>query len=711
MHIVTISNGGFETIIHDESEKLHSGKVVQGINTIDSLTFSMFPNNEGFGLINEFTTLVNVYNTNKRKYEFSGRVLYPETTMDDNGLITKEVTCESVFGFLCDSIQTYVDPKNWTVMELFQHLIDCHNSQVEEYKHFKIGEVTVTDPNDNLYIGIQRENTWAAINSKLIGKLGGEVRYRVEADGIYIDYLEQIGETRTTEIALSVNMKSITREQNPTDYVTRLIPLGCKLKKVDPSTGQAVETEQRLDISTVNNGSIYIDDEDAIKVYGIHVGVVTYDDITQASTLLRRGQQWMAANNKVQVKYSITALELALIGLAIDDLEVYNYHPIKNALLGIDDVARIIKKTIDVCNDTQSTIEVGDNFKTLSDIQREQAEQLASTLQNIQTIQTTTNNLQTNVNNAQTSLETLTGRVDEISGMHLYIRYSENADGSNMTVEPTERTVYIGTCTSDSAIAPTDPSEYDWVRLVFDSIEGVGVADIEAQFYMSTSDTELVGGEWTSEAPSWVENMYLWLRSLITYTDGQTSYTTPYCDSSWAAANDVAKELDNTSVELHEVIVQNSTELTNTCNEIILKALESYSETLGYEEFKRTVEAQLALLSDEVTIKFTETLSQLANVNGDLQSKFNQITKFFTFDIDGLTIGQIDNPYKVVLDNDRYSMQINGVEVLWIDAITQEVHTPEITITHRFRMMGYLIEEDTNGNINCEYVGESDTAK
>ena len=43
MYIVTLSNNGIETPIHNEKEKLYSGKVVKGINTIDSFTFSMRP--------------------------------------------------------------------------------------------------------------------------------------------------------------------------------------------------------------------------------------------------------------------------------------------------------------------------------------------------------------------------------------------------------------------------------------------------------------------------------------------------------------------------------------------------------------------------------------------------------------------------------------------------------------------------------------------
>lgn len=388
MYIVEIKNGELVTTIHGLKPKLSSGKIIKGINAIDSFTFTMLPDNPGFNLINEFTTHVTAWNTNKERFDFNGRVLYAETTMDESGKITKTVTCESIFGYLCDSIQTYVDTQNWTVAGLLQHLIDCHNSQVEKYKRFKVGRITQTETNDNIYIGIQRENTWDAIKTKLIDKIGGEIQCRVEDDGIYIDYLDRIGETKSTEIALSVNMKSITKEQDPTSYVTRLIPLGCKL-----TDAKGEETEQRLDITSVTDGGVnYIDDATAIELYGVHVKVVEWDDITNPTYLLLRGRQWMNENNRVNVKYTVTAVDLSLLGLVVDDFGIGNTHPVKNGLIGVDDTARIIKVSIDVCEEVKSSFEVGDNIKSLSDIQRDQTEALNAAKQNLQNMQTSAKN-------------------------------------------------------------------------------------------------------------------------------------------------------------------------------------------------------------------------------------------------------------------------------------------------------------------------------
>lgn len=362
-----------EITIHDiydgmNSPKLKSGSITKGINSIDSFSFAIYPNNPGFNLLNEYITEITVFNTKKNKYEFQGRVLKPKDYMDTNGLIYKEVVCESYFGYLCDSQQLYVSEKNWTVNELLQHIIDCHNSQVESYKQFKIGNVTVTDPNDNLYLGIQRENTWKTITEKLIGTIGGEITFRKENDGLYLDYVTELGTNSNASIEVMKNMKSISKESDPTSFITRLIPLGAKLK-TQGSDGTEIESEERVGIESVNDGKNYIDDSMALDKYGIIVGYEYFDDVTEPSNLLTKGKQYLIDNNKIHGKYSITAIDLSLIGMEIDDFEVGNYHLIKNKLINIEDTLRIIKKTVNIIEPTSSSLEFGDTFKTLSDFQ------------------------------------------------------------------------------------------------------------------------------------------------------------------------------------------------------------------------------------------------------------------------------------------------------------------------------------------------------
>lgn len=226
---------------------------------------------------------------------------------------------------------------------------------------------------------------------------------------------------------------------------------------------------------------------------------------------------------------------------------------------------------------------------------------------------------------------------------------------------------------------------------------GTGVDSITAQYYLSTSKTELIDGSWQETMPTWVINTYLWIRNKIVYKNpAATVYTTPYCDSSWEAANEMG-------TELREVINDQRSTIVKDCEQIILGSLKSYTMTGDFEEYKKVVENQLKVLSDQTTLQFTQTTTRLTDINNVLQEQINNITKYFTFDINGLTIGQVDNPYKVIIDNDRYSMTVNDVEVMWI--ADGKVYTPEIEVTRAFKLFGYLIDQDQNGNVNCAYIG------
>lgn len=162
---------------------------------------------------------------------------------------------------------------------------------------------------------------------------------------------------------------------------------------------------------------------------------------------------------------------------------------------------------------------------------------------------------------------------------------------------------------------------------------------------------------------------------------------------------------ENTSdiTEIRQTVTEQTTTIVNTCEEVILSALESYTETANYESFKEEMRSQLSIMAEEIALKFTSLTDEIKDVDGDLQEKFNTITKYFTFDINGLTIGQTDSPYKVIIDNDRYSMTVNDVEILWIS--NGKVYTPEISVSKKMDIFGYLIQQDENGNVNCEFVG------
>ena len=180
MYLVTIINNGLETIINHVSTNNKtnriSGTIKQGINTINSFTFTILPNNSGYSLIEPLSTLVTVLNTKTNKYEFIGRVLSPSNSMSSNGLISKTFVCESELAYLLDTYQSYEEIHNISVRGYLERLIQVHNANTDDNKKFVVGNVNVVDNNDSLYKYIAYESTKKNIDDDLINKLGGELR-------------------------------------------------------------------------------------------------------------------------------------------------------------------------------------------------------------------------------------------------------------------------------------------------------------------------------------------------------------------------------------------------------------------------------------------------------------------------------------------------------------------------------------------------------
>lgn len=62
-----------------------------------------------------------------------------------------------------------------------------------------------------------------------------------------------------------------------------------------------------------------------------------------------------------------------------------------------------------------------------------------------------------------------------------------------------------------------------------DGLNGVGVKSVDVWYYMSSSPTTLIDGNWTTNAPQWSSDKYIWTKTMVTYTDGSTLESKPVC--------------------------------------------------------------------------------------------------------------------------------------------------------------------------------------
>lgn len=367
------ANDNIGTIIHSANSndvKLASGSMSVEINAIDLFQLEMYSNNPGYGHIQPFKTLIKVLNTKTNEYDFEGRVLKPNDTMDASGLHSTAFDCEGELGYLHDSVQRHMEFRG-TPEALFHTILDYHNENVEEYKRFEVGEINVTNNTNNLYVYLSaEETTFDEIIDKLIDRIGGELQIR-KVDGVrYLDLLERIGENSDTEIRLARNLLSMSRSVDPTEVITKLKPLGTRIESEDEEATDA--SEARLTIADVNGGSPYIIRQDLVDAgFGIRGGSEVWDDITTESALLSAGNSYMN-NQKISLnQYTVDALDLSLIDLAVSSFNKGDSYPTINPLMAIDERLRVIGRTIDIISPQNGALTIGDKFKNLYDYEHD----------------------------------------------------------------------------------------------------------------------------------------------------------------------------------------------------------------------------------------------------------------------------------------------------------------------------------------------------
>lgn len=359
MYTAYAENDGVEFALKDAANYLPEAKVATAQNAIGSFKFSIYPNHSMYGRLFPFTTLVKVYDMREGGLAFDGRVLDPIPSMDSKGSVCTDVTCESVEGFLKDSRMPYVAERQWSgdasrtgLQGYIDYVLSAHNAKIEPYKRIYRGDVTLRthETTNGVYKGLQRESAYDALFKKLVGTYGGEMRVRRDNVGLLrLDYSEQLGVVRSTAIELGRNMKSTSSDFEFSSVVTRLTPLG---KKLDGS-------DDRLTVSSVNSGVDYIDDAELIATYGIIEGTETWDDVEEPGNLLRKGREYLASQGKISRPVKVSALDLSLIGMDPDAFHVYDWYRCRNKLTGLDDTLEVVKKTVDLNDPANPSLEFG----------------------------------------------------------------------------------------------------------------------------------------------------------------------------------------------------------------------------------------------------------------------------------------------------------------------------------------------------------------
>lgn len=657
---------------------------------------------------------------------FRGRILSDVQNFD----LSRTVEAEGQLACLNDSIvppfdfpADYEDDPEYegadnVVAFFLGKLLEAHNAQVTEEQQIKLGQVTVSDPNN--YIARSSTDyatTWATITDKLSGSaLGGHLLVRYEEDGTYLDYLEDYPLSNVQGITFAENLLELTDEIDATEVYTAILPVGAEgLTIANLPDGELTE-------DLVKDGSI-IYSRAGVDKYGRIVSVQTWDDVTEAANLRTKAMELLAQSGVLPLRtIAVTAVDLHCTDSAIAALRVGRYTQVTSAPHGLDVRYALTTLEPDILDPGNTRITLGASVQTLTDRNQHTIAGIQDQIGAIAGVATgAIAQVDVEYYLSTSTQEPVGGTWSTqapawVQGKYMWSR-TKTVTAAGL-ISYSDPTCIAGAKGDTGAQGPQGEKGDTGAQgpqgekgdtgstgpAGADGQDGVGIQSIVEQYYLSTSATTQAGGSWSTTQPEWQPDHYIWTRSYITWDDGSTAVTTPVLAQALNGANSNAQEAVDTANGVATSTSEQITQVVKDSQEIILAALAEYATTSDLESLRETVSSQLSVMAEEIELRFTSTSERIEDVNGDLQAQYAELSKYFKFTADGLVIGQEGNEITLKVDNDRISFLDGGLEVAWIT--NKQLTITDATFLNSLRIGKFAWIPRRSGNLSLVLVGD-----
>lgn len=115
---------------------------------------------------------------------------------------------------------------------------------------------------------------------------------------------------------------------------------------------------------------------------------------------------------------------------------------------------------------------------------------------------------------------------------------------------------------------------------VLDGTNGVSIASVKTQYYLSTSSSSATGGSWSDSPQTFVSGKYYWTRDYITYSDGTHGNSTAVYNQGLTLANEYALSAQEAATEASAQATQASEYAARALGN--LSTVQSVAETLNW---------------------------------------------------------------------------------------------------------------------------------
>lgn len=199
---------------------------------------------------------------------------------------------------------------------------------------------------------------------------------------------------------------------------------------------------------------------------------------------------------------------------------------------------------------------------------------------------------------------------------YVHIAYANSSDGRvDFSLTDSNRK-FIGQYSDSKQYGSEDPTKYRWS--VIKGEDGQSFISAEEQFYYSTSQTELVGGEWFVGNVIYQSDKFLWKRWKCTYANpSEIKYTKAIFDNTW-------NEIDSKIGEIHTQVSQ----ANNQSKEAVDKATQAQTAASKANELANTANTQSSeakKLAQDANTSTGKAQQQIDAIKGDITDSKQQI--------------------------------------------------------------------------------------
>lgn len=199
---------------------------------------------------------------------------------------------------------------------------------------------------------------------------------------------------------------------------------------------------------------------------------------------------------------------------------------------------------------------------------------------------------------------------------YVHIAYANSSDGRvDFSLTDSNRK-FMGQYSDSKQYGSDDPTKYRWSAIKGE--DGQSFVSAEEQFYYSTSQTELIGGEWFVGNVVYQSDKFLWKRWKCTYANpSEIKYTKAIFDNTW-------NEIDSKIGVIHTQVSEANTQSKEAVN----KATQAQTDASKANQLANTANTQSSeakQLAQDANTSTGKAQKQIDAIKGDITDSKQQI--------------------------------------------------------------------------------------